>query len=412
MNKQLSDQEAREMLEKTKEMPITNYSVTDVTAIKTVELVTSPVGYEDLFDNMPNGCAYYKVLLNESGNPANLQYLKVNSAYEKNIERPRIELIGKRVTEVFPHLTETSFQWIKTYMKVALSGEPVTFIQYFDHQNKWYSISAYSPQREYVVEIAVDITEQKQAQVQISEAQRQAVLIEKAASLGALAAEMANEVNQPLQALKIMADGMIYWYDKGKDTSMEKVIDNCRCISLQAGYITAALEWMQDLVNKASFDTPAEVDLNQMIKQALNRMQERIRVHGIQLRDNTCTVSPIVWGDSRRLKEIVMIILVNAIASLDCVDKDTKEIVISTSSVGDKAVIEISNNGPGIPDDIIGEIFKPFFSVAKSDAGLGMGLAIVKSIVNAYNGTVLASSVNNQVTFRIEFPLYVPSDGA
>jgi C4-dicarboxylate-specific signal transduction histidine kinase len=253
-----------------------------------------------------------------------------------------------------------------------------------------------------------EITERKNAEIQKSENQRQVALIERVASLGSLAAGVAHEINQPLQALKIMADGMIYWYDKGKATSMEKVIENCRRISVQAGYISAIVEWMQDSVNRAWSHTPEEVDVNKMIKQALNMVQERLRAHKIQLREsNTCSIPPIVWGDSRRLEEIVIIILVNAIESLECVDQATKEIVITTSCVGKRAVIEISNNGPAIPDDIIGKIFEPFFSSSKSGANLGMGLAIVKSIVNAHNGTIQTSSCNQQVTFRIDFPLYV-----
>jgi len=164
---------------------------------------------------------------------------------------------------------------------------------------------------------------------------------------------------------------------------------------------------MQDFVNKAWADTLAEVDLNKIIKQALSMVQARLRDHSIQLCENTCTVSPSIWGDSRRLEEIVIIILVNAIESLDCVNQITKEIVITTSCVEERAVIEISNNGPAIPDDIKGKIFEPFFSCSNSDANLGMGLAIVKSIVDAHDGTIQLSTCNQQVTFRIEFPLYV-----
>jgi C4-dicarboxylate-specific signal transduction histidine kinase len=510
--------------------------------------VANKVGCQELFDNMPNGFAYYKVLLDEAKKPVDLIYMRVNSAYEKNIGRSFIELIGYRVTEVFQHLTESSFPHREICMKVALSGEPVTLIQYFDRQDRWYSISAYSPQIGYIVEILEDITERKQNEVKIKkslsdlakrnlalqtsesryqgllehmhsifqyhrvitdengrpvdlefaevnpafemwtglkiadvvgkrlplvahgidrtywiqvlgdvaltgqpvlleqyfentdtwykvsayrpekghvasilediteqkkaefekgEKERQVSLIERVASLGSLAAGVAHEINQPLQALKIMTDSMIYWYDKGKETSVEKVIENCRKISVQAGYITSIVEWMQDSVNKAWSDSPEEVDVKKMIKKVLILVQEKLRDHSIQLHESSCTISPTVWGDSRRLEEIVIIILVNAIDSLDCVDQAIKEISITTSCVENRAVIEISNNGPAIPDDIIGKIFEPFFSSSKSGAKLGMGLAIVKSIVNAHNGTIQVFSFNQQVTFRIEFPLYL-----
>lgn len=542
-----SDQKSKGMLRKSKTIQTVDHSVYGITDTKESEVAMSQIGYKDLFDNMPNGCAYYRVIFDEESNPVDLTYVKVNAAYRKSVGRPLIELIGNPVTEVFSHLNEANLQWIKNYIKVALSGNSKSFTQYFDQQDKWYSIYAYSPQHGYVVEISEDITERKghegkvahyvaelaarntdlntsqshyrdlldhmhnifqyhrviadenghaidlefaevnpafemwtglkiadvvgkrlpliahgidkaywiqvlgdvaltrqpttlekylenidtwykvsayspekgyvasilediterkKAEAQKNVAQKQAALIERVASLGSLAAGVAHEINQPLQALKIMTDSMIYWYDKGKETNIEKVIGNCRKISVQAGYITAIIEWMQDSANRAWSDAPEEVELNTVIKQAIKMVQERVRVHNIQLREMTCTVSPKVWGDIRRLEEIVIIILTNAIDSLTCANQTKKEIVITTACRERKTIIEISNNGPGIPDGIIGKIFEPFFSSSKCENKLGMGLAIVKSIVNAHNGTIEVSGFDQQVTFRIEFPSY------
>ena len=98
--------------------------------------------------------------------------------------------------------------------------------------------------------------------------------------------------------------------------------------------------------------------------------------------------------------------MVNAIETLACVDQGTKEIDVTTSCVGETAVIEIGNNGPAIPDDIIEKIFESFFTSSKYGDNLGMGLVIVKSIIDAHNGTVQASNSNQKVTFRIKIPLY------
>jgi len=374
-------------------------------AERNMELKISESRYRGLLDHMQSIFEYHRVIADENGRPVDLEFAEVNPAFEMRTGLKIADVVGRRLP-VDPHGIDKAY-WIQVLGGVALTGEPIILEEYLENTDTWYKVTAYSPEKGHVASILEDITEQKQAETQKSENQRQVALIEKVASLGALAAGVAHEINQPLQALKIMADGMIYWYDKGKETSIEKVIENCRGISVQAGYITDAVEWMQDLVNNAWSDTPEEVDLNEMIKRVLHMVQERLRIHNIQVRENTCTVSPTVWGDIRRLKEIVIIILVNAMESLACVDQAMKEIVITTACVGERAVIAISNNGPAIPDDIIGRIFEPFFSSSKSDAKLGMGLAIVKSIVDAQNGTIQASSFNQQVSFRIEFPRYV-----
>lgn len=427
MNKQFTEQESEEMVDITQEIQISDNSVHNINDTKKAEWVSSQVGYKNLFENMPNGCAYYKVLFDNDTTPVNLEYIQVNSIYEKNMGRPLIELVGKRVTEVFPHLAETSFQWIKTYMKVALFGESVTFTQYLKHQDKWYSIFAYSPHRGYVVEILEDITEKKQeeakrdlyiakllqditeqknAETLKNQNQRQVAVIEKRAYLGALSAGVAHQINQPLQALKIMADGMIYWYDKGKETNVEKVIENCRRISVQAGNITTIIERMQDFVDRSYSDSLEQIDLNKMVKQAICMVEERLRDHGVQLIESICAASPTILGDVKQLEKMLIIILVHAVETLACVDQNIKEIAITTSCVGKRIVIEISNNAPTIPDDILMNIFEPFFHSSKSGENQGLGLVIAKSIVNANNGTIQASSVNQKVTFQMEFPIY------
>ena len=161
-----ADQKSREikMIEDTKKIQIGYDFVHDVPDSNEDEIMVSQVGYKDLFDNMPNGCAYYKLLFDATGNPADLKFMKVNSAYAANIGCSISELLGKQVTEVFPHWTEMNFKWIKIYIEVALSGKSTAFTQYVDHQDKWYSIFAYSPQPGYVVEISEDITKQKRSE--------------------------------------------------------------------------------------------------------------------------------------------------------------------------------------------------------------------------------------------------------
>ncbi|MBC8014363.1 MAG: GHKL domain-containing protein [Sporomusaceae bacterium] len=368
------------------------------------DLNTSQSRYRDLLDHMHNIFQYHRVIADENGQAVDLEFAEVNPAFEMWTGLKIADVVGRRLPLV-AHGIDKAY-WIQVLGNVALTRQPIVLEKYLENTDTWYKVSAYSPENGYVASILEDITEQKKAEVQKNAAQRQAALIERVASLGALAAGVAHEINQPLQALKIMADGMVYWYDKGKEPNIEKIIENCRYISVQAGYITAIVEWMQDSANRAWSDTPEDVDLNKVIQQALNMVQERLRVHSIQLREMTCMTSLKVWGDIRRLEEIVIIILANAIDSLNCVDQITKEIVITTSCVEGRAIVEISNNGPAIPDEIIGKIFEPFFSFSRSDNKLGMGLAITKSIVNAHNGTIQASNFNQQVTFRIDFPLY------
>ena len=120
-----------------------------------------------LFDNMSNGFAYHKIVTDEAGVPVDYIFLEINRAFESYTGLKRDHIIGKRVTEVHPGIEKMEFDWIGKYGKVALGGEPITFEQYFEPQDHWYSIVAYSPVRGYFAVTFEDITERVQADEQL-----------------------------------------------------------------------------------------------------------------------------------------------------------------------------------------------------------------------------------------------------
>jgi len=120
--------------------------------------------YRYLFENMIDGFAYHKMIYDPKGRPDDYIFLEINSAFEKLTTLKRKEVIGKRVTEVIPGIKESGFDWIWTYGRVAKTGEPVRFEQYFEPLDRWYSVLAYSPERDYFVAIFENITEIKQTQ--------------------------------------------------------------------------------------------------------------------------------------------------------------------------------------------------------------------------------------------------------
>jgi PAS domain S-box-containing protein len=116
-----------------------------------------------LFDNMSNGFAYHKIVTDEAGAPVDYIFLDVNRAFERYTGLQRERILGKRVTEVHPGIEDMEFDWIGAYGQVALGGEPLQFEQYFEPQEHWYSIVAYSPVRGYFAVTFEDVTERKRA---------------------------------------------------------------------------------------------------------------------------------------------------------------------------------------------------------------------------------------------------------
>ncbi|MGQ9472628.1 MAG: sensor domain-containing diguanylate cyclase/phosphohydrolase [Candidatus Caldatribacteriaceae bacterium] len=117
-----------------------------------------------LLGNFPDGFAYYQIILDSAGRPADYVFLEVNPAFEKLTGLRREGILGKRLTEVFPGIKNSSFDWIGTYAKVALSGETLRFESFFEPLSRWYEVVAYSDRPGFFVTIFRDITKDKELQ--------------------------------------------------------------------------------------------------------------------------------------------------------------------------------------------------------------------------------------------------------
>jgi PAS domain S-box-containing protein len=120
--------------------------------------------YRPLFDNMLDGFAYCKIILDEKNQPTDFIYIDVNSAFEKLTGLNKEDVIGKRVTEVMPGIKEVHPELFDIYGEVALAGKETKFEIYFEPLGIWLSISAYSLSRGYFVIMFENIGEQKQAE--------------------------------------------------------------------------------------------------------------------------------------------------------------------------------------------------------------------------------------------------------
>ena len=222
---------------------------------------------------------------------------------------------------------------------------------------------------------------------------------------------MVHEISQPLQALKVTADGMVYWHDQGKAPDLDKIIENCRRISAQGERIADILKRLRSFIGQSRSDTVEAVNLNNAEKEAIELLQQRMKAHNIALHEKLSTEPPLVWGSSGRLEEVIINIVVNAMQAMDSTGIVNKEIAITTSCLDAEVLLEVYNNGPAVSEEVMAKIFDPLYSTRANTENMGLGLSIVQSIVTAHDGRIEVVNRDEGVSFRIEFPRYRTSSG-
>ncbi len=133
-----------------------------------IELQVSESKYHSLFANMMNGFAYHQILLNKKGKPVDYVFLEINDAFEKLTGLKKADVVGKKATEIIPGIKDDPADWIGMYGKVALTGQELAFENYSEALKKWFSVSAYSPQKGYFAAVFDDITERKRVEEKLN----------------------------------------------------------------------------------------------------------------------------------------------------------------------------------------------------------------------------------------------------
>jgi PAS domain S-box-containing protein len=120
--------------------------------------------FRSLFDNMTEGFALHEIICDQNGSPCDYRFLEINPSYERLTGLKREQVVGKLASQVLPDLKP---YWVQTYGKVALTGQPVQFDSYTEELDRYFRIYAYRPSLQQFAVVMMDITEHKQAELQI-----------------------------------------------------------------------------------------------------------------------------------------------------------------------------------------------------------------------------------------------------
>jgi len=222
---------------------------------------------------------------------------------------------------------------------------------------------------------------------------------ERLATLGQLAAGVAHEINNPLGTISIYTQMILD--DLGKDN------DSCReSLAVVMKQTNRAGRIVKDLLEYARQPEPEMriLNINDVLRKAIAIITHPAELQSIRVTTNLAPELPDSQGDSDKLQQVFVNIIVNALQAMP----KGGELTISTrlTEVNKLIEIEISDTGCGIPQEHLGKLFDPFFSTKSAGEGTGLGLSVSLGIVERHNGTIdVKSKVGEGSTFIIRFPI-------
>ena len=197
---------------------------------------------------------------------------------------------------------------------------------------------------------------------------------ERMACLGATLAGVAHELNNPLAAILGFAQLLLR---KASDAEARVALETIDHEAARAGKIVRDLLM---LARKREVEQRARVNLNDIVRYIVRTRSYALETHGIACRSTFDPDLPLVSADPAQLEQVVLNLLNNAEQAIRSVREDSGHIHVRTRSEGASVVLEVDDDGPGIPDDARTRIWDPFWTTRAGD-GTGLGLTIVRDIV-------------------------------
>jgi two-component system C4-dicarboxylate transport sensor histidine kinase DctB len=217
--------------------------------------------------------------------------------------------------------------------------------------------------------------------------------------LGQMAAGMTHELNQPLAAIRAFADNARTFLERGQP---EQAASNLGHIGDASARMGAIISQLKGFARKD--ETIGPVDLGRAVRSSAFLLESESKRRNVAMEIDTGTESLVVAGDTVRIEQVLINLLRNALDAVEGQPEPRVSVVLSRE--GAEGVARISDSGPGIPQEVAAHLFEPFFTTKPAGKGLGLGLAISSSIVQAMNGRLLARNLDGGgAQFELRLPL-------
>ena len=240
------------------------------------------------------------------------------------------------------------------------------------------------------------------AEVQARQRMSELARVNRFSTAGELAASIAHEINQPLGAIQTNTETMELML-QSPTPDIDEIKEIAGDIRRDQGRASEVIRRLRSMLRKAPFEL-SDLDLNDLVRETEQFLSALATGRQVELSNSMATEPLPIRADRIQLQQVILNLIVNAMDAMSDMPKAERRIAVRTTRINGFAELSISDAGPGVPSDKLKDIFEPFFSTKAQ--GMGIGLSIARTIVEAHGGRIWAESqATGGAAFHIKLPL-------
>ena len=256
--------------------------------------------------------------------------------------------------------------------------------------------------RDEGVAFVLDLTERKLGEEALHKTQAELAHVMRVTTLGEMTASIAHELNQPLSAIVTNGSACLRWL-AGDDPNLDEAREAAQRVIRDGNRASQVITRIRALVRKADFEK-APLDINQVVQEVINLAQYEAVQKAVALQTELAGDLPLILGDRVQLQQLVLNLIMNGIEAMSSLADRPRELLVYSRQHGsDQVLLAVQDSGIGIDRENLTKIFAPFYTTKSQ--GMGMGLAISRSLVEAHGGRLWATANDTGgATFQFTLP--------
>ena len=292
---------------------------------------------------------------------------------------------AERVKQTWRHALELRLPYQIEFRTRRTDGT----IRWVDARGRGYYDEAGKPL--WMTGVLFDITDRKEAELEAQQNREELSHLSRVAAMGELAASIAHELNQPLAGITSNASAGQRFIDRGKVDLRElhDLLGDIVADGRRAGDVIRSIQGMV----KKDVSARRRINLNDIVISVVHMVKPNAMLHSCELGAFLDPDLPKVEADPVQLQQVLLNLIINAFDAMRATPLSRRKVVIATERGADSVTrVSVRDYGAGIPEQVRDRLFEQFFTTKSK--GLGMGLSIVRSIVESHGGTIAAENAD------------------